>query len=114
MVGIKVQGLDGIRGTVTFWNDAREGTSDKTGVGRTKDDGAVTVQRKSHGTPCKRTPPASTMTGRTPPASARDPQPTRNAPCACAAHGVGERMWWTAGTTRGGTRHLGLTHRETQ
>ena len=25
---------------------AREGTSDKTGVGRTKDDGAVTVQRK--------------------------------------------------------------------
>ena len=33
---------------------AREGTSDKTGVGRTKDDGAVTVQRKSPGTPCKR------------------------------------------------------------
>ena len=33
---------------------AREGTSDKTGVGRTKDDGAVTVQRKSPGTPCRR------------------------------------------------------------
>ena len=31
---------------------AREGTSDKTGVGRTKDDGAVTVQHKSPGTPC--------------------------------------------------------------
>ena len=31
---------------------AREGTSDKTGVGRTKDDGAVTVLRKSSGTPC--------------------------------------------------------------
>ena len=30
----------------------REGTPDKTGVGRTKDDGAVTVQRKSPGTPC--------------------------------------------------------------
>ena len=28
---------------------AREGTSNKTGVGRTKDDGAVTVQRKSPG-----------------------------------------------------------------
>ena len=27
---------------------AREGTSDKTGVGRSKDDGAVTVQRKGH------------------------------------------------------------------
>ena len=27
----------------------------------------------------------------------------------------GERdMWWTAGTTRGGTGHLGLTHTETQ
>ena len=31
---------------------AREGTSDKTGVGRTKDDGAVMVQHKSPGTPC--------------------------------------------------------------
>ena len=31
---------------------AREGTSNKTGVGRTKDNGAVTVQRKSPGTPC--------------------------------------------------------------
>ena len=29
---------------------AREGTPDKTGVGRTKDDGAVTVQRKAPGT----------------------------------------------------------------
>ena len=29
---------------------AREGTSNKIGVGRTKDDGAVTVQRKSPGT----------------------------------------------------------------
>ena len=31
---------------------AREGTSDKTGVGRTKDYSAVMVQRKSPGTPC--------------------------------------------------------------
>ena len=23
-------------------------------------------------------------------------------------------MWWTAGTTRGGAGHLGLTHAETQ
>ena len=29
---------------------AREGTSNKTGVGRTKDNGTVTVQRKSPGT----------------------------------------------------------------
>ena len=27
---------------------------------------------------------------------------------------LGERMWWTAGTTRGGAGHLGLTHTETQ
>ena len=41
---------------------AREGTPDETGVGRTKDDGAVTVQRKGPRTPCRRaTPPASTM-----------------------------------------------------
>ena len=33
----------------------REGTSDKTGVGKTKDDGAATVQRKLPGTPRKRT-----------------------------------------------------------
>ena len=33
----------------------REGTSDKTGVGRTKDDGAATVQRKPPGTPRRRT-----------------------------------------------------------
>ena len=43
---------------------------------------------------------------------ARYLQPTRNAPCARATHGVGERMWWTAGTTRGGAGHLGLTHTE--
>ena len=30
---------------------AREGTSDKTGVGRTKDDGGVMVQRRFPGTP---------------------------------------------------------------
>ena len=35
-------------------------------------------------------------------------------PCARATRGVGERMWWTAGTTRGGAGHLGLTHTETQ
>ena len=40
---------------------AREGTSNKTGVGRTKDDGAVTVQRKPPCTMQARTPPASTM-----------------------------------------------------
>ena len=33
----------------------KEGTSDKTGVGRTKDDGAATLQRKSPGTPHRRT-----------------------------------------------------------
>ena len=31
---------------------AREGTSDKTGVGRTKDVCAVTVRHKTPGTPC--------------------------------------------------------------
>ena len=31
------------------------GWADKTVVGRTKDDGAVTVQRKAPGTPCRRT-----------------------------------------------------------
>ena len=56
---------------------AREGTPDKTGVGRTKDDGAVTVQRKAPGTPCRRT---------------RHPrQPTRNAPCAGGANVVDGR-----------------------
>ena len=45
---------------------AREGTSDKTGVGRTKDYGAVTVQRKSPGTPCRRARHLC------------QPQPTRN------------------------------------
>ena len=34
--------------------------------------------------------------------------------CTRATHGVGEHMWWTAGTTRGGAGHLGLTHTETQ
>ena len=34
---------------------AREGATDKTGVGRTKDDGAASVQRKPPGTPRRRT-----------------------------------------------------------
>ena len=33
----------------------REETSYKTGVGKTKDDGAATMQHKSPGTPCRRT-----------------------------------------------------------
>ena len=41
-------------------------------------------------------------------------QATKNARCARASHGVGERMWWMAGTTRGGAGHLGLAHTETQ
>ena len=35
---------------------------------------------------------------------------TRSAPCTRTTHGVGERRWWVAGTTRGGAGHLGLTH----
>ena len=46
--------------------------------------------------------------------SARYPRPSRNASCARATHGVVERRGWTAGTTRGGVGHLGLTHTETQ
>ena len=41
-------------------------------------------------------------------------RPSRNASCARATHGVGERMGWTAGTTRGGVGHLGPTHTETR
>ena len=56
----------------------REGTYDKTGVGKTKDDGAATMQHKSPGTPCRRTrvPPASTITERMPPAPKRTPPAT--------------------------------------
>ena len=46
--------------------EAREGTPDKTGVGRTKDGGAVTVQRKAPGTVQARTLPASTTKRRLP------------------------------------------------
>ena len=41
------------------------------------------------------------------------PQPSRSAPCTCATHGVVECREWTAGTTRRGVGHLGLTHTET-
>ena len=81
---------------------------------------AVTQPCPSTVTPCSRTFAPRTRTwpvlgrggGRLP--ATRYPQPTRNARCARATHGVGERMWWTAGTTRGGSGHLGLTHTETQ
>ena len=84
---------------------ARDGTPDKTGVGRTKEYG--TVQREAPGTPHRRS--------RHPcqPQSACYPQPTRNTPCVRATHGVGQHMWWMAGTTHG-AGHLGLTHTETQ
>ena len=43
----------------TLWKGVvvleREGSSDKTGVGRAKDNGAATVQHKSPGRSCKRT-----------------------------------------------------------
>ena len=87
---------------------AREGTSDKTRVGRTKDDGAVTVQRKSPGTMQVRTPPASTMK-RTLPTTNKERAPRTRDPRSGGVYVV-----WTAGTTRGGAGHLGLTHTETQ
>ena len=46
--------------------------------------------------------------------SAGHPRPSRSAPCARATHGVVKRRGWTAGTTRGGVGHLGLTHTETR
>ena len=69
----------------------REGTFDKTGVGKTKDHGAATMQRKSPGTPSRRTPPASTITERTPPATSKGRAMHTRDPWSGGAQGVDGR-----------------------
>ena len=91
----------------------REGTSDKTGVGRTQDDGTATVQ--SPGTSCRCTRhPRQPWQSAHHPLSARYLRPSRNEPCARATHGMVERMGWRDGTTCGGVGQQGLMHTETQ
>ena len=74
----------------------REGTPDKTGPGKTKDDGPATVQRKSGGTPC----------------SAHATRVNHNgAHATCEVHAIRDRQgarhahtrpmeWWSAGCGR--------------
>ena len=57
---------------------------------------------------------ASTMTERTPPAKRMLPATNKERARRTRDPRSGERMWWTAGTTRGGAGHLGLTHTKTQ
>ena len=82
-----------------------EGTPDKTGVGRTKDDGAVTVQPETQDTMQVRMPPASTM--------------KRTLPATNKERALRTRDKWSGGayfsarTTREGAGHLGFTHTET-
>ena len=72
---------------------ARKGRNpDKTGMGKTKDNGVATVQRKSPGTPRSRThhsrQPYRSVSH---PRSTRHLRPSRSVPCTHAAHGVVER-----------------------
>ena len=61
------------------------------GVGKTKDDGVATVQRKPPRTPRRRTPPASTITERMPPATSKERAMHTRGPWSGGAQGVDGR-----------------------
>ena len=108
----------------------REGTLDKSGMGRSKDHGAATVQRNPHqATAQVHTPPASPMKERTPPAEVRttpsETMKVRAMPKCTArrdrviqphAHGsVGRQVGDNQDNTRGGgLERLGLARAETR
>ena len=67
----------------------REGTTDKTGVGRTREDGAVMVRRKSPGTPRRRTRHPRQPYARTPPVTIKEHSMRTRDPRSSGAQGVG-------------------------